>query len=127
MANSPIRSRYEALAKKENPSEFEIDDLFRAAEKQKSAEPENLDVLVWWAASAGLYAKYHKNLGSLRLIKRVEKELVHAQTAHPCYGNGSIEIALQHLYEGAPRIISIGSKTKAEKFRLLAEKCHSTR
>ena len=126
----PVGERMEALFRtieKDEKNEKKVGETFARAEllKQEAATTDSR-ASYYWAGIAGKYAQSQQNLGSLKLVKRVEKELVALFQQDPCQFSGGVASALSKVYAKAPRVLSVGSKEKAEKYGKVFEQCKRT-
>jgi hypothetical protein len=82
----------------------------------REKDSKNPGALFWWVANRGHLASFHKSIGSLSVIRKLEKAMLDLKEIDPKFRSGGADRVLGRLYEEAPRGISIGSKSKAEKF-----------
>lgn len=73
------------------------------------------EAVFWWGANKGSIADIKRNLGALKTIKTIEDKMLQMQGENPDYGYAGPNRVLGKIYQNAPRFISIGSSSKAEK------------
>lgn len=72
--------------------------------------------LFWWIANKGTLADISRSVTALRIIKIIEDKLLLIGEKDPNYGFAGAYRVLGKIYDKAPRFISIGSSSKAEKY-----------
>ncbi|NBY18830.1 hypothetical protein EBQ74_00925 [bacterium] len=72
--------------------------------------------LFWWIANKGTLADISRSVTALRIIKMIEDKLILISEKAPDYGYAGAYRVLGKIYDKAPRFISIGSSSKAEKY-----------
>jgi hypothetical protein len=73
------------------------------------------EAVFWWGANKGSIADIKRNTGALKTIKTIEDRMLQMQEENPDYGYSGPNRVLGKMYQKAPRFISIGSSSKAEK------------
>jgi tetratricopeptide (TPR) repeat protein len=87
----------------------------RAAEQARRLSSRDPGALLWWVANEGALAAQARNLGSLISLKQIERVLKRLRDIDPDYAFGGAERALGGIYREAPRFVSIGSLSRAER------------
>lgn len=88
------------------------------AKKARAAAPADSGAILWWAANHGGMARLKKNLWSLGALKEIEAALTELKELDPQFGFAAASRVLGKIYLEAPRILSIGSSSKAKESML---------
>jgi tetratricopeptide (TPR) repeat protein len=83
------------------------------AERALAVDPDAPAGLLWWSAHRGSQATVLNPFAAVRIAQEVEVALLRLRAAHPDYDHAAADRALGHLYQVAPRGVSVGSLEKA--------------
>lgn len=85
------------------------------AEAALAAKSDDWEAVFWWGANKGSIADIDRGLSALKTIKTIEEKMIEMKENQPDYGFAGPNRVLGKIYQNAPRFISVGSSSKAEK------------
>lgn len=85
------------------------------AEAALESKSDDWEAIFWWGANKGSIADIDRGLSALKTIRTIEEKMIEMKENQPDYGFAGPNRVLGKIYQNAPRFISVGSSSKAEK------------